>query len=299
MSIAETLTTATTDTASTSTPSSPRRLSRGKSGTSSLCEQYVNIIENLRSELAGVEDRYKQDKYDSSKLVEELRQENNEYLIKLVCMESKLRRNDPKVTSFDSDLLRDLDELDHFAFEASDESEFSGDTSRDTKPNVPGTGSTHSNSLKLPNKFHFLEQKIETLEGASVLNQRAVEHLKVKCAELERQARTKAKEDKRIIVNLTSQNEAQSLKIAELERQVCASGHRKAGKECTDYTASLEARVQAQFFELARLRRENDLKDHKIEALRSDLVDQRTKQALRNNHATSSVHFGSMGMAEF
>jgi cell division protein FtsB len=63
--------------------------------------------------------------------------------------------------------------------------------------------------------------------------------------------------------------------------------------------ASLEARVQAQFSELARLRRENDLKDHTIEALRSDLIDQRSKQALRKSHATSTVHFGSMGMAEF
>lgn len=298
-SIADTLTTATTDTASTSTLSSPRRLSRGKSGTNSLCEQYVNIIENLRSEVAEVEERYKQDKYDSSKLIEELRQENNEYLIKLVCMESHLKQNDPKVTSFDSDLLRDLDELDHFAFETSDESEFSGATLRDAKLNVSGTGTMHSNSLKLPNKFHFLEQKIETLEGEGVLNQRAVENLKIKCAELERQARITAKQDKRVIVNLTLQNEAQSLKIAELERQLCASGHRKAGKECTEYVASLEARVQAQFSELARLRRENDLKDYTIEALRSDLIDQRSKQALRKSHAASNVHFGSMGMAEF
>ena len=299
MSVAETFTTATTDTASTITPSSPRRLSRGKSGTNSLCEQYVNTIENLRSELAEVEDRYKQDKYDSLKVIEELRQENNEYLIKLVCMESQMKRNDPKITSFDSDLLRDLDELNHFAFETSDESDFSGDTLRDAKPNVLGTGSTRSNSLKLPNKFHFLEHKIETLEGECVLNRRAVEDLKAKCAELERQARIAAKQDKRIIVNLTSQNEAQSLKIAELERQLCASGHRKAGKECSEYTASLEARVQAQFSELARLRRENEMKDHKIEALRSDLIDQRTKQVLRKSHATSTVHFGSMGMAEF
>jgi chromosome segregation ATPase len=294
MSIAETsptessLTTATSDTMSTMTPSSPRhRLSRGKSSANVLTEKYIDIIDNLRSDLAAIEERYKRDKYSSFKLVEELRQENNEYLIKLVCMESKLKQNDPNVTSYDSDLLRDLDEEDNFTFESSLES---GDTPRDNKPTVPGSGAACSNSFKLPSKIHFLEQKIETLEGQNVLHERAVEDLKVKCQDIERQAKTKALGDKQIIVNLTLQNEAQSLKIGELERQLSASRHRKASKEHTDYTSKLETRLQAQLLELARLRRENDLKDHRVEALRSELVDVRTKQKLRNSYAGPLGH---------
>jgi hypothetical protein len=296
MSIAETsptdasLTTATSDTMSTATPSSPRhRLSRSKNMTNSNAEKYIDIIDNLTSDLAVVEERYKRDKYSSWKLVEELRQENNEYLIKLVCMESVLKRNDPNVT-FDSDLLRDLDELDNFTFESSLASEKSGDTPRDHKPTVPGPGTTCSNNFKLPTKIHFLEQKIETLESENVLKQRAVEELKVKCEDTERQSKYKALRAKRIIFNLTSQNEAQSLKIGELERQASAAGHRKASKEYTEYTSKLEARVQAQFLELARLHREVDLKDHRVEALRSELVDVRTKQQLRDSHTRSLDH---------
>jgi hypothetical protein len=260
-----------------SSPPRPRRPSgrRNYKNSNSATEQYIDAIDELRSDLRSVEEKYKQDRYDSTKLIEKLRQENNEYLIKLVCMDCKARNNDEHGASL-SLLLDDLnDSVENTSM--FDGSAASTETPFESKVNMLKKNSLLTTGSKLPNKTEYLQRKVESMEGERLVNERTIEDLKMKLAELEKFATNRAKSDKRTIDDLVFQNEAQAMKIAQLEQKSRFSAYSDSDEE-PEYTTRLEDKVEKQSVDIEKLQLENELKDRTIEALRAQLVDQRVRQ---------------------
>jgi len=265
--------------------SSPSRILRstgrksGKGTKGSPENQYIDIIDNLRSDLLAFEAKYKQDKYNTTKLIEKLKQENNEYLIKLVCMDCKTRKNDDH-DGCHSLLLEDInDEADSASLFGG--SALSGESTVDPKVSMLRTKSAMSSSSKLPNKDEYLQKKVESLEGQRIVHQRTIEELTSKLTELEKFARHRQKADKRTIDDLVFQNGALAQKIAELEEHASSRSSRSLGRDqgqASEYTARLEDKVQKQSVDLENLQLQNDLKDRTIEALRAQLIDRRVSQ---------------------
>ena len=255
----------------------PRRPSgrRNQKSISSATEQYIDVIDELRSDLRSIEEKYKQDKYDSTKLIEKLRQENNEYLIKLVCMDCKTRNNDEHGASL-SLLLDDLnDGVDTTSL--FDGSAASAETPFESKVNTLKKKSLLTTGSKLPNKTEYLQQKVESMEGERLVNEQTIEDLRSKLAELENFATNRAKSDLRKIDDLVFQNEAQAMKISQLEQYSRISALSDSDEE-PEYTTRLEDKIEKQSVDIEKLQLENELKDRTIEALRGQLVDQRLRQ---------------------
>jgi hypothetical protein len=260
-----------------SSPPRPRRPSgrRSHKSSNSATEQYIDAIDELRSDLRSMEEKYKQHRYDSSKLIEKLRQENNEYLIKLVCMDCKARNNDEHGASL-SLLLDDLnDSVENTSM--FDGSAASTETPFESKVNMLKKKSLLTTGSKLPNKTEYLQRKVESMEGERLVNERIIEDLKIKLAELEKFVTKRAKSDKRTIDDLVFQNEAQAMKIAQLEQKSRFSAYSDSDEE-PEYTTRLEDKVEKQSVDIEKLQLENELKDRTIEALRAQLVDQRVRQ---------------------
>jgi chromosome segregation ATPase len=260
-----------------SSPPRPRRPSgrRNHKSSNSATEQYIDAIDELRYDLRSIEEKYKQDRYDSTKLIEKLRQENNEYLIKLVCMDCKARNNDEHGASL-SLLLDDLnDSVENTSM--FDGSAASTETPFESKVNMLKKNSLLTTGSKLPNKTEYLQRKVESMEGERLVNERTIEDLKMKLAELEKFATNRAKSDKRTIDDLVFQNEAQAMKIAQLEQKSRFSAYSDSDEE-PEYTTRLEDKVEKQSVDIEKLQLENELKDRTIEALRAQLVDQRVRQ---------------------
>ena len=266
-------------TASTDFASSPPRIHRrtGRRGTKCAkgsTDQYIGIIDDLRSDLLAMEAKYKQDKYVSTKLIEKLKQENNEYLIKLICMDCKTRRNDDHASSIALFLDESkAEESDSSLFEASVSS---AETPLDAKVNLLRAKSLLSSSSKFPNKVEYFKQRIETLEGERLLHQRAIKDLKSRLAETNKIAMSRERADKRRIEDLVFQNEARAVQISEMQRGSRFSRSSNEGQAVSsEYTAGLEAKIQKQAIDIEQLQLENDMKDRVIDALRAQLVDKR------------------------
>lgn len=253
-----------------------RRTMEKKNGKSTKDQQYIDIIDNLRSDLHAIEAKYKQEKYDSTKLIEKLKQENNEFLIKLVCLDSNARNKDDHSASL-SALPDDINDGMGSFFEGSS---MSGETPVDSKVNLLRAKSMLSSVSELPNKTEYLQKKIEYLEGERSVQQQTIDELNSKISGLDRLARHREKADKRKIDDLLFENEALTMKVSELQHGSRFSSRSLSGSQGLDdeYTAMLEERINDQSIDIERLELENDLKDRTIEALRSQLVDQRTRR---------------------
>jgi chromosome segregation ATPase len=253
-----------------------RRATGKKNGKNTKDQQYIEIIDNLRSDLHAIEAKYKQEKYDSTKLIEKLKQENNEFLIKLVCLDSNARNKDDHSASL-SALPDDINDGMGSFFEGSS---MSGETPVDSKVNLLRAKSMLSSVSELPNKTEYLQKKIEYLEGERMVQQQTIDELTSKISGLDRLARHREKADKRKIDDLVFENEALAMKVSELQHGSRFSSRFLSGSQGSDdeYAAMLEERINDQSIDIERLELENDLKDRTIEALRSQLVDQRTRR---------------------
>jgi hypothetical protein len=190
-------------------------------------------------------------------------------------MDCKARNNDEHGASL-SLLLDDLnDSVENTSM--FDGSAASTETPFESKVNMLKKKSLLTTGSKLPNKTEYLQRKVESMEGERLVNERTIEDLKMKLAELEKFATNRAKSDKRTIDDLVFQNEAQAMKIAQLEQKSRFSAYSDSDEE-PEYTTRLEDKVEKQSVDIEKLQLENELKDRTIEALRAQLVDQRVRQ---------------------
>ena len=265
-----------------SSDASPSRdfLSSGRKSRNSerfSCEQHDRVIGRLRSDLASMEARYKRDKYNSMKLIEDMKQKNKEQLIRIACMEKKLQQTNDQDEDLPFDIVRDdFDEIDNIStFEASVKS---NETPSEVKiPDLQAfTG--HSDSMTLPNKAHYLQQKVTVLENERRFHKALIEDLRARLSATENQARSRENESKRELDELRFDNEAKAAKITELERNSGLWNPSFDSGGRSEFVSSLEARVIKQFADITRLHQENESKDRAIDALRAELVDLRMEK---------------------
>ena len=226
------------------------------------------VVEKLQSDLSSLESRYKRDKYQSRMQIEQLKQENNEYLIKVLSLEKSLQK-------------------------AQD-----GEGSANPLEQSPSTGEKDGEESKtesrFPNKMRFLAEKIESLENERDLQKQEMERLKAEMTELKASSASKAADHKLELEKLSLQGEGKAAKIESLElqlRQTGDSGDRSSLQGLhLNAAAGLESRLNDQFGEIVRLRKEVEVKDRKIEVLRSEIIELRL---LRMQYEKASKEPGS------
>jgi chromosome segregation ATPase len=237
----------------------PKRRSTTKSGqlkaSNDVSQFSGNLSARLERDLTSLEARYKRDMYHNRLETAQLKQENSDYLIKVISLEKALQK---KGTSLD-------DEVD------------------DTRPGTQSivSSSLDSNVEHLPNKTLFLQEKVKALENDRDLHVRKIESLSGEIAQLRKEAEYQSLQGQQTAEKLRLESQAKDLKISALERELLEHTTKEGQEVKTRHinaAAELEAKLMENIAEVIRLRKEQEIKDKKIEALRAEIIELRIQR---------------------
>ena len=238
--------------------------------------------EKIKAELASLESRYKKEKYNSRVQIQQLKQESNDYLIKVLGLEKSLQK------------ARDASHADQQ--EAAQAGEKGGDGS-----DMPSQDNQDGGADNSPNKARFLEERVKKLEGEQVLKDREMKELRDELAQLRMDASSRVEKDRLTIEKLKLENESKAAKIAGLEHQLRGSSRAVEDMGAIGATTmGLESKINDQFAELVRLRKELELRERKVEKLRTEIIQLRmtrmgeesqpAKEPAQNQQGLESIH---------
>jgi hypothetical protein len=224
--------------------------------------------------LMSLEERYKKDKYHSRMQIEQLKQENNEYLIKVLSLEKSLQT---KQALDDSDHYRDTVELKE---QRMSDAVLKNGQLELLQPSDSLNSSTDTQQEDLPTRTHFLEEKIQTLQNTKGVQALTIDRLRAQITKMEQEEKKRATRDEQVVDQLRTENETSELKIAALgcefrelsQSQTLDHSFRALH---VNAAAGLEAKLQDNLSEVIRLRKEQEIKDKKIESLRSEIIELR------------------------
>jgi len=272
-----------------------------RSGTMTADELSGNVaVDTLQNDLANLEARYKRDKYMSRMQIEQLKQENNDYLIKVLSLEKSLQKaedsdedeaqnnndhnnnnntGDDNGNSHEKSLPPKSQAVVQSTLSSKILEQKNKDFAKNKGPDLDD-GFRGSQNLdvktKLPNKTHFLEEKLQILENERVLHSKMIKELKAELASLKEDTQKQGLVDKLMLEKLELENQAQLVRVAALENELRAGGSTFSSSGLqANAAAELEDRLRQNYNEVIRLRKEHEMKDKKIEALRSEIIDLR------------------------
>jgi hypothetical protein len=231
-------------------------------GDSGIHEPPVTLEKRLRSEIASLEARYKRDLFAATMKIDELKQENNEYLIKILSLEKTMQETEKGSPQ--------------------------GDVLSTSRVIERPTSPLRESISNLPSRTLFLEEKVESLENELNLRSRYVENLKCDIGKLHNKAKKQMELNRDTVQMLQLENQAKEVKLATLEhelREVMKTASEGSLQKLvslhTNVTFGLENKLRASFAERFRLYREREAKDKKIVALRQEIVELRLQQMSR------------------
>lgn len=224
-----------------------------------------SMVDRLDSDMRNLEGRYKQEKFQSRVEIAQLKEENNEYLIKVLSLEKSLQNIE--VSEDSAGALRT--DLEHAPAEWQEAASQQATVTLDQETQLE----------KLPCKTHFLEEKLETLENVRDLQTITIDSLRDQVARMEYERKKQALRDDQISEQLLLESDTKELKIAALERELHdmaqKGGNRILSGLHVNAAAGLEAKLLENHSEVVRLRKEQEIKDQKIEKLRDDIIELR------------------------
>jgi hypothetical protein len=231
-------------------------------------------IDRVYKDLMSLEERYKKDKYHSRMQIEQLKQENNEYLIKVLSLEKSLQT---KQALDDSDQYLDTAELKEQPISDAVLKHSGLDS---LQPSGSLNSSFDAPQENLPTRTHFLEEKIQTLQNTKGVQALTIERLRAQIAKMEQEEKKRVTRDEQVVDQLRVESQTSELKIAALEcelRELSQSQTLNHSFKAlhVNAAAGLEAKLQDNLSEVIRLRKEQEIKDKKIESLRSEIIELR------------------------
>lgn len=234
-------------------------------------------VDRIQSELNNLEARYKRDKYNSRMQIEQLKQENNEYLIKVLSLEKSLQNAKSPEESVGSFGLTNQN------FTKESLRSVASQNTRSTEDGdilLPPSADMDDvdQGEELPNKSHFLEEKVTSLENKNGLHNRTIRHLRDEIEKLEDESNANLAQHEQAVQVLLLESQTKDLKVAALERElhdIAQTTNRSIKGLHVNAAVGLEARLQENLTEVVRLRKEQEIKDKKIEALRAEIIELR------------------------
>jgi chromosome segregation ATPase len=233
---------------------------------SGIHEPLVTHEKRLQSIIANLEARYKRDLFAATMKIDELKQENNKYFIKILSLEER-ERGSPQ---------------DKLTMQETEKGSEKLLTSREIDRLVSPARESISN---LPSRTLFLEEKIESLQNQLNLRSRHVENLNSEIDKLHKKAIKKMERNRDTVQMLQLENEAKEIKLASLDHDLhklmqtaSEESLQKLVSLHNNVSFGLENKLRSCFAERFRLCREREVKDKKIIALRQEIVELRLQQ---------------------
>lgn len=233
-------------------------------------------VDRIQSELNNLEARYKRDKYNSRMQIEQLKQENNEYLIKVLSLEKSLQNAKSPEESVGSFGLINQNFTKESLRSVTSQNTSTDDGDLLLPPSADMDDVDQGEDL--PNKSHFLEEKVTSLENKNGLHNRTISHLRDEIEKLEDEGKAKVAQHEQAVQVLLLESQTKDLKVAALERElhdIAQTTNRSIKGLHVNAAVGLEARLQENLTEVVRLRKEQEIKDKKIEALRAEIIELR------------------------
>jgi hypothetical protein len=233
-------------------------------------EPLVTHEKRLQSKIANLEARYKRDLFAATMKIDELKQENNEYFIKILSLEKTMTETEKGSPQDKLSTSRAID-----------------------RPVVSPSREAISN---LPSRTRFLEEKVESLENQLNLRSRQVENLKSELDKLHKKGIKKMERNRDTVQMLQLEFQAKEIKLAKLDhdlRKLMKTSSEESLQKLVslhnDVSSGLESKLRASFAERFRLCREREVKDKKIVALRQEIVELRLQQMIKTTVVQSDL----------
>lgn len=238
-----------------------------------------SAVEHVKSDFKALETRYKKERHQDRVQISQLKQENNEYLVKILSLEKSLQASRATEDS-ESALKTDL--------HASEWQEGS--------QQVINTSQSEYRPERPPCKSKFLEERVERLESEKVLQSKTIENLLSHIEKMKREAEREKIRTEQVAHHCLLECDAQELKLVALEQDLkeltLDGSHRATSKLFIDAASDLETKLLDAQSEVVKLRNALEIKDQKIGKLRSEVIDLRYARMMYekavNASATSS-----------
>eukprot|EP00548_Thalassiothrix_antarctica_P003586 CAMPEP_0194143588 /NCGR_PEP_ID=MMETSP0152-20130528/12726_1 /TAXON_ID=1049557 /ORGANISM="Thalassiothrix antarctica, Strain L6-D1" /LENGTH=722 /DNA_ID=CAMNT_0038843057 /DNA_START=45 /DNA_END=2213 /DNA_ORIENTATION=- len=247
-------------------------------------EGNYDTTSRLQTDLNNLEVRYKKDRSRSMAHIEQLKQENHEYLIKILTLKKSLRQQQQSSSSEQQQQLSESG------------SSLGYDLTEDelTEENLGSTYDQTAAESSLPTKESYLEKSVETLKNARFLQNLAIEDLHKRVNNYEVEAEKQFSHEEDLTKQYTIELETKDLKIAALERELANSStssnnninkqeHIAKKKDLHVKAAiGLEVKLQEALTEIVMFRKAKEVKDKQIEILRTETKELRMRMQEKN-----------------
>lgn len=243
-------------------------------GSMSACEEMPSpsVVDHVTSDFKALETRYRKERHQNRVQVSQLKQENNEYLVKILSLEKALQAARVRGDS-ESSLKTGL--------HPSDSQEGSQQVQPEFRPERP------------PCKTRFLEERVETLESERVLQSKTIENLHAQIEKMKRDAEREKIRTEQVTQHCLLECDAQELKLAALEQDLkeltLDGSHRSTTKLFVDAAAELETKLLDAQSEVVKQRNALEIKDQKIGKLRTEVIELRYARMLYEKGASASA----------
>lgn len=239
-----------------------------------------SVADRFKADSKAIEARYRKERYQNKTEISQLQQENNEHLIKIVSLEKALQAVSVKQSS-------------ESAFETNVH------PSGCQKCNEQAINALHSEFRPEgpPCQTRFWEERVERLESEKVLHTTTIEKLRTQIESMKVDAEREKRRAEQVAQHCLLECDAQELKLVALEQDLkeitLENGtHRPKHGLYVDAAAGLESKLLDAVSEVLKLRNTQELKDHKIAKLRSEVIKLRYARML-SEKAAKGVEFSS------